>query len=57
MSATVPCPACDAAVPIPADAVVAELLRCRECNTELEIATLDPPTLAEAPTEEEDWGQ
>lgn len=57
MSAAVPCPVCDAAVTIPADAVVAELIRCRECGTELEIASLDPPELTEAPTEEEDWGQ
>jgi alpha-aminoadipate carrier protein LysW len=57
MSAAAPCPVCDAAVSIPADAVVAELLRCRECGVELEIKSLDPLLLAEAPTEEEDWGQ
>jgi len=44
-------------VPVPGDAVVAELLRCRDCGVELEISRLDPPVLVEAPTEEEDWGQ
>lgn len=57
MSTAVPCPVCDAALALPTDAVVAELVRCRECGIDLEIVTLDPPSLAEAPTEEEDWGQ
>jgi len=51
------CPVCDAAVPVPADALVNELLDCSECATELEIASLQPPLLREAPLEEEDWGE
>ncbi len=54
---TAPCPLCDAAVPVGARPAVAELLRCRECGSELEITSLDPVALAEAPTEEEDWGE
>ncbi|NOT06816.1 MAG: lysine biosynthesis protein LysW [Gemmatimonadales bacterium] len=53
----VSCPVCDAVVSLPADAVVSELLRCRDCGTELEIESLTPPKVREAPVAEEDWGQ
>ena len=51
------CPICDAPIALSADTIVAELLTCKGCGTELEVESLDPPTLVEAPTEEEDWGQ
>lgn len=51
------CPVCDAEVALPPDAIVSELLSCVECGTELEVASLTPPALREAPAEEEDWGQ
>jgi alpha-aminoadipate carrier protein LysW len=51
------CPVCEADVPVPADAVVHELVDCGDCATELEIASLAPPSLREAPVEEEDWGE
>lgn len=51
------CPICDASVSLPADALMAELIACPECGCGLEITNLDPPRLAEAPSEEEDWGQ
>jgi len=54
---SVQCPICDAAVQLAPDAVVSELVRCRECGTELEIHSLAPPEVREAPAEEEDWGQ
>ncbi len=54
---TAPCPLCDAGVPVGANPALAELVRCRECGSELEITALDPTVLAEAPTEEEDWGE
>ena len=59
MSPTAParCPTCDGDVSFPSSAVVSELITCRECGTELEVTSLDPPAVAEAPTEEEDWGQ
>ena len=53
----VACPVCDAPVQLAAGTVVAELIRCRECGTDLEVASLDPPAVKEAPVEEEDWGQ
>lgn len=51
------CPICDACVSLPPDAARAELIACPECGCGLEITSLDPPRLAEAPSEEEDWGQ
>lgn len=39
------------------DAMEGELLACPECGTELEVVSLDPPTLQPAPSEEEDWGE
>ncbi len=54
---SVSCPVCDAALTLAPGTVVSELLRCRECGSELEVASLDPPSVREAPAEEEDWGQ
>jgi alpha-aminoadipate/glutamate carrier protein LysW len=51
------CPVCDAAVALPASTLVSELIRCRACGSELEVAGLDPVELREAPVAEEDWGQ
>jgi alpha-aminoadipate carrier protein LysW len=57
MSSPALCPICDAQVPVAVDAVVDELLECRDCGSELLVASLDPIALEEAPTAEEDWGQ
>jgi alpha-aminoadipate/glutamate carrier protein LysW len=51
------CPVCDATVPLPEGVLAHELLDCRECSSELEVSSLDPPLLREAPLEEEDWGE
>ncbi len=51
------CPVCGLAVDKQADTVMGELLECRDCGTELEVTKLDPFGLAEAPKEEEDWGE
>ncbi len=34
-----------------------ELLECGDCGSELEVISLDPVKLEEAPEAEEDWGQ
>ena len=39
------------------DTVVNELLDCGECASELEVVSLDPPRLEEAPEVAEDWGE
>ena len=51
------CPVCGAEVEINEGTVKGELLECSECGSELEVKELDPITLAEAPKEEEDWGE
>lgn len=57
MTATAACPVCDAPVSLAEGTVASELIRCRECQSELEVVTVDPPAVREAPMEEEDWGQ
>jgi alpha-aminoadipate carrier protein LysW len=52
-----PCPVCDAEVRLSQDTVVSELVVCDSCSSPLEVRTVDPLQLAEAPQEEEDWGQ
>ena len=51
------CPVCEAGIQLGQDAVVGELLTCPECGTELELTSLNPPGVSEAPQEEEDWGE
>ena len=51
------CPVCAAEIQLADDAMAGELLVCEDCGAELELTSLDPVTLAEAPSAEEDWGQ
>lgn len=51
------CPVCDAEVRVGEDTEANELIPCPECGTELEVTSLDPLTLEEAPEVEEDWGE
>ncbi len=51
------CPICSAEVAFEADTEVGEIVECEECGAELEVKSLEPPTLGEAPDEEEDWGE
>ena len=52
-----PCPVCEAHVELPADALQGEVLACDDCGAELELVSLEPPTLDEAPEVAEDWGE
>jgi alpha-aminoadipate carrier protein LysW len=54
---TARCPTCDGEVVLTANVVVSELVKCRECGTDLEVTGVSPASVAEAPMEEEDWGQ
>jgi alpha-aminoadipate carrier protein LysW len=54
---TAPCPVCDAAVALPSDALQGEVLACDDCGAELELTSIQPPTLGEAPEVSEDWGE
>ena len=51
------CPVCAAEIELPEGTVEGELIECPECGTELEVVSVDPYELQEAPQEEEDWGQ
>lgn len=51
------CPVCGGEVSVAGDAVVGELMECSECGTELEVVSTDPVSVAEAPQEQEDWGE
>jgi alpha-aminoadipate carrier protein LysW len=51
------CPVCSALIELAADTVQGELIECPDCGTELEIISINPPKVKEAPQEEEDWGE
>ena len=53
------CADCDAGVAIPVDAIVGEIVSCKECGAEYEVAgfTDDIATLKPAEEVEEDWGE
>ena len=53
---TAHCSECDAEIVL--DGVVqGEIIVCSDCGVDLEVISLDPPTLELAPMEEEDWGE
>lgn len=54
---TAECPECGAEISFDTLPLLNELVRCPECGAELEVVSLEPLTLALAPTEEEDWGE
>jgi len=51
------CPVCGASVTLSANVELGELLDCDECSSELEVTGVNPTELAQAPEEEEDWGE
>jgi len=51
------CPECAADVALPADVMEGEIVPCPECGLELEVISLEPLKLEQAPEEEEDWGE
>lgn len=50
------CPICDGIIEIDSP-VMGELVYCKDCSSELEVVSLNPLRLKEAPPEGEDWGQ
>ncbi len=51
------CPICGGTINLGDDTVQGELIACADCGSELEVTGVNPFTLAEAPKEEEDWGE
>jgi alpha-aminoadipate carrier protein LysW len=51
------CPVCDGTMTLGNNTVISEMIRCSDCGSELEVRGLNPVELAEAPLEEEDWGE
>jgi alpha-aminoadipate carrier protein LysW len=50
------CPECDAEIEL-VDVMLGEIIVCSDCGVDLEVTSLNPPTLEVAPMEEEDWGE
>ena len=57
MSKITDCPVCGVDIKFEEGTEQGELLTCAECGIELEVINVDPAEVAEAPQEEEDWGQ
>ncbi|NLL37863.1 MAG: lysine biosynthesis protein LysW [Fretibacterium sp.] len=57
MSTKVQCVICEGDILISDGAMEGELFLCPDCGTELELISLNPPVLAEAPEVQEDWGE
>ena len=51
------CVICGADVRLDKSTIKGELVECKECGSELEVTSIEPIKLAEAPIEQEDWGE
>lgn len=51
------CPICGAEVILEKGTVKGELIECSDCGVELEVISVNPFRVDEAPLEEEDWGE
>jgi len=51
------CAVCDCNLTLSLDWELGELVDCDECGSLLEVTGLHPIILAEAPEEDEDWGE
>jgi alpha-aminoadipate carrier protein LysW len=50
-------PECEAEITLEADTETGEIIVCPDCGVDLEVTSLNPPTVELAPMEEEDWGE
>lgn len=51
------CPVCGGGVDVSTDVMLGELMDCGDCGSELEVRSLSPMELQEAPMAAEDWGE
>ncbi len=54
---TVTCPECAAEFELDAGTELNEIVVCPDCGVDLEVVSLEPPSVELAPMEEEDWGE
>ena len=55
----VDCAECGAGIAVPKDAIVGEIVSCRDCSSEYEVAEISGGSVMLKPAEEagEDWGE
>ena len=51
------CPVCGTEIKLAKGTVKGELIECDDCGVELEVVSVNPTIISEAPQEEEDWGE
>jgi alpha-aminoadipate/glutamate carrier protein LysW len=53
------CTECDAVIAVPSDAIVGEIVSCKDCGAEYEVAELKGGAAVIKPADqvEEDWGE
>jgi len=51
------CPECAAEIALEVATEQGEIIVCPDCGVDLEVTTMDPPTVELAPMEQEDWGE
>lgn len=54
---TVECPSCAAPVALARRPLCGEIVRCADCAVELEVISVSPLRVEEAPKVQEDWGE
>ena len=57
MAAQVSCVVCEGKFVVPDSVLVGEILTCPDCGSDLEVTSLDPLKVEEAPEIQEDWGE
>ena len=57
MAVQVSCVVCEGKVVVPDSVLVGEILTCPDCGSDLEVTSLDPLKVEEAPEIQEDWGE
>lgn len=51
------CNICGCNLDLNSDLELGEIIECSDCGTELEVTSINPLLLIEAPSEGEDWGE
>lgn len=54
---SIECPECAGAITLQRAPLCGEVVRCRECQAELEVTSVAPLRVELAPEVEEDWGE